>query len=506
MKRLVLPFVFLSLFFVSLSAAVPEGLVKSFTLQNGMKFLVVERHEAPTISCVILYDVGSADEPFGKTGMAHLLEHLMFKGSKEMGTTDWEKERPLFDQSNAETHKWIEAMEVSRKENPPGVFPEDVKITQTEAIKKEEAALKEILDKERQFIIKDEFWGTYDRNGGRNQNAFTSEDRTVYFVILPANKLELWGIMESQRMDKAVFREFFSERDVVMEERRLSDETDPDGRIWETLQGEAFRNHPYGRPVVGWWDDLRHLSQEDEAAFYHAYYKPNNAVAVVAGDTTVEKVKAVAEKYFGPLPSREIPKRHWTQEPPMEGRREANVVFDAQPQIVLAYRAPGAQHPDFPALQLAASILGGGESARLNKRLVLKDKIASSAYAWCGEMRDPYLLNVWCVPFKGHSVDEMEKAIKEEVEKLKKDGPEEKELAKVKNEHHANSIYRLESPVWLALWLGGNEQKYGDWREGYRYLDRIDAVTAADIQRVLSKYLVFENEVKVTLQQKEKSK
>ena len=503
MRRAFLILLFFFVFPVPSLAAVPEGLVQSFTLDNGMKFLVVERHESPTVSCMILYNVGAADEPVGKTGMAHLLEHLMFKGSRELGTTDWGKEKPLFEQANLGTHQWIKAMEASRRANPPGIFREDEALVQTDDLKTQDAAMAQLLDQERKYIIKDEYWGTYDRHGGSDQNAFTGPDRTVYYVVLPANKLELWGILESQRMDQAVFREFFSERNVIMEERRLGDETNPDGRIYEALGAAAFPTHPYGRPVVGYWDDLRHMTYEDVAAFYQTYYKPNNAVAVVVGDTKVAQVKAIAERYFGPVKAGDIPARRWTEEPPLGGRRDATVVFDAQPQIILAYRVPATSHPDFPALQLAASVLGGGESSRLYKRLVLQDKITNYAYSWCEEMRDPYLLQISSAPFKGHAVGEVETSIKEEVENLARDGPTEQELAKTKNEHHANSVYRLESPVWLGLWLGQHEQQYGDWREGYRYLDRIDAVTAADIQRVVRKYLVFANEVRVTLQQKE---
>jgi predicted Zn-dependent peptidase len=506
MRSLALVLLLLLALPATLYATIPEGLVQTFTLDNGMKFLVVERHEAPTVSCVIMYNVGAGDEPLGQSGMAHLIEHLMFKGSSEMGTTDWEKEKPFFDEANLETRKWIADMEASRAANPPGVFLDDEKIVQTDELTKEEATIKNILDQERKFIIKDEFWGTYDRHGGQRQNAFTGNDRTVYFVVLPANKLELWSLMESQRMDKALFREFYSERDVIMEERRRGDESDPDGRMWEALASSAFHVHPYGRPVVGYWDDLRHLSHEDVVAFYRTYYRPNNAVAIVIGDTKLDAVKQIAQKYFAPIAAGDIPKRHWTEEPPMFGHREATVVFDAQPQLSLSYRVPAIRHPDFPALQLAASILGGGESSRLNRRLVLQDRIASSAYSWCESMRDPYLFQVMCVPFKGHTVDEVGRAITEEVEKLKASGPTESELAKVKNEHHAGAVYRLESPTWLAMWLGESEQEYGDWREGYRYLDRVDAVTAPDIQRVLTKYAVFDNEVRVTLQQKEKSK
>jgi predicted Zn-dependent peptidase len=504
MKKAFLITLALSLAASAWAAKVPEGLVQSFTLDNGLRVLVVERHESPTVACVIGYDVGAADEPVGKTGMAHLLEHLMFKGSERFGTTDWAKEKPLFDQANAETRRWIGAADAALKATPPGVLKGEDKLPETEALTAEDAKLKEILDQERKYIIKDEFWGTYDRHGGRNQNAFTGQDRTMYFVLLPANKLELWGIMESERMTRALFREYYSERSVIMEEKRLSDETDPDSAMWDTLNALAFPVHPYGRPVVGYWDDLRHMTVEDVTAFYRAYYKPNNAVAVVIGDVTANQVKGVVQKYFGPIPKGDVPKRLWTTEPPMDGPRQGTVIFDAKPQAIWAYRVPSKAHPDFPALELAANILGGGESSRLNLRLVLKDKIAQSAYSWCFSGRDPELFQVGCAPFEGHSVDEVEKAIREEIRKLAKDGPDPKELQKVKNQANSQIIYRLESPVWLAISFAGSEITDGDWRESYRYLDRINAVTAEDIKRVLQKYVSADHEIKVTLRPKEK--
>jgi predicted Zn-dependent peptidase len=487
-----------------MAAAVPEGMVKEFTLANGMHFLVVERHEFPTVSCIIFFDVGSGDEPRGKTGMAHLLEHLMFKGTRELGVTSWQEEKPLFEEANNATLQWIETYDKVKKQHPYGVFKEDEKVPDSPELKAVEERIKNILDKERQYIIKDEYWGTYNRHGGSRQNAFTDTDYTGYFVVLPSNKLELWGVMESNRIRDAVFREFYSERDVVMEEKRLSDESQPDSRISDLLQTLAFPAHPYGRPVVGYWDDLRHMRYEDVLKFYTTYYKPNNAVAVVVGDVTLKDVEAVAKKYFEPLPKGEIPERLWTEEPPMEGQRTGVVYFDAQPQISLGYRVPGVAHADFPALQLTANILGRGESSRLHRRLVLKDRIARYTGAWCGAQRDPGLITINSEPFKDHTLEEVEKAIREEVETLKNTGPTDEELQKVKNRYHANVVYRLENPTWLAMSLAMSYTYYKDWRHDYQYLDRIDAVTAEDIRRVANEYLIPGNEIKVVLERKEK--
>jgi predicted Zn-dependent peptidase len=482
---------------------VPENLVQEFTLNNGMHFIVVERHQFPTISCVIFYDVGAADEPRGKTGMAHLLEHLMFKGTTEFGTVNWTKEKELFDEANWLTREWIHEYGKLKNMIVPDVLEEDLNYRENEKLKTVEEKIKQVLEQEREFIVKNEYWGTYDRHGGRRQNAFTSSDYTGYFVVLPANKLELWAIMDSSRMRDAVFREFFSERDVVMEEKRLRGESNPDSKLWRLIHSLAFNAHPYGRPVVGYWDDLYTMSYEDIYKYYDAYYKPNNSVAVIVGDVGLKEVKRLAKKYFEPIATGDIPERYRTFEPPMNGQRSGTVYADSQPKVAIAYRVPGYDHADFPALQLAARVLGSGNSSRLNRQLVLDKKIARSASSWCSIERDPYLFMFWGEPFKDHTVDEVEQVFREELEKLKLDGPSVRELQKVKNNLHASSIYRLDSPTWFAMWLARHYTLYSDWREGYRYLDRLDEVTVEDVKRVVGKYLIPENEIKGVMMRKE---
>jgi predicted Zn-dependent peptidase len=434
------------------TAEIPKVEAHEFTLKNGMHFIVFERPALPVAASAIFFNVGAADEPVGKTGMAHLLEHLMFKGSSNFGTTDWEAERPLFEKANAETERWIAAVDRAWAAAPPGVLKGSEKAPETPEVKALEEEINKTLEAERAYILKDEFWGTYNRNGGSNQNAFTDYDFTGYYVVLPANKIKLWAVMESDRIRDAKFREFFSERNVIMEEKRLSDETYPDSKWMEALASLAFPAHPYGRPIVGYSDDLYHMSIQDVQAFYDAYYKPNNAVAVIVGGVKAGEVKALAETYFEPIPRDQVPKRHWTNEVPLDGPREVTIYFDAQPQRSFAYRTPAKLHPDYPALALASQVLCGGASSRIYRRVVLDEKMANSASCWLGDSRDPNLLTFNFEPFKGRTVDEVESVIREEIARLQKDGPEEKELQKVKNQHQASAIYRLDSPVGFAFW------------------------------------------------------
>ena len=485
------------------AAEIPKVEAQEFTLENGMHFIVFERPSLPVVASVIFFNVGAADEPVGKTGMAHLLEHLMFKGSSDFGTTDWAAERPLFERANAETERWIAAVDRAWKANPPGVLKGSEKAPETPELKALEEEINNLLEEERAFIIKDEFWGTYNRHGGSDQNAFTGYDSTGYYVVLPANKIKLWAVMESNRIRDAKFREFFSERNVIMEEKRLSDETYPDSKLGEAMSALAFPSHPYGRPIVGYWDDLYHMRYRDVQAFYDAYYRPNNAVAVIVGGVKAEEIKALAETYFKPLPRGQVPDRQWTDEVPLEGPREATVYFDAQPQRSFAYHTPAQLHPDYPALALASNILCRGASSRIYRRVVLDEKMANYASCWLGDSRDPDLLTFNFEPFQDRTVQEVEAAIREEIAKLQKDGLEEKELQKVKNQYQATAIYRLDSPVWFAVWAAENHLFYGDWKAGYAYLDRLNRVTPQDIQAVLAKYLIKDNEVKVTLNRKE---
>jgi predicted Zn-dependent peptidase len=485
------------------AATMPKVEAKEFTLKNGMHFIVFERAALPTVSCVIYFNVGAADEPVGKTGMAHLLEHLMFKGSTDFGTTDWVVERPLFEQANRDTEQWIAELDKIRKAEPAGVLKGSEKAPETPALKALDEGLAALLEKERAYIIKDEFWGTYNRHGGSQQNAFTNYDYTGYFVVIPANKLKLWAVMESDRIRDAKFREFYSERNVIMEEKRMGDETNPEGKMYETLAAMTYPTHPYGRPVVGYWDDLYHMRYADIESFYNTYYRPNNAVAVIVGGVKADEVKALAETYFEPIPRGQVPERHWTDEVPMEGPRQGMVYFDADPQMAMSYRVPQLKHPDYPALDLACAVLGQGESSRLNKRLVLKDKLATFASCWTSDNRDPSDMSFAAMPFKGHTLEEVEKAIREEVTLLRTAGPDEKELQKIKNQYQAGAIYRLDSPVWFATWAAQNYIFYGDWRAGYEFYERVNKVTAKEIQEALAKYVTDENEIKVTLKRKE---
>src|SRR5512133_1789846 len=252
-------------------AAGLEGMVREHTLKNGMKVLLVERHTSPTVAAWIRFKVGAVDERSDERGIAHLLEHMLFKGTKTLGTTDYEKEKPLLDRIEAVAQQGI--LEKAKREKGDaaliGRLGNDLSDVEKEAGK---------------YVVKEEFAQIYNRNGGANYNAYTSKDGTTYLISLPSNKLELWAAIESDRMQNAVLREFYTERSVVMEERRRSYDAKPEGRLWETFLATAFIAHPKGQPSIGWMSDIENLTRTKAEEFLHRYYAPNNAIVAIVGD------------------------------------------------------------------------------------------------------------------------------------------------------------------------------------------------------------------------------
>jgi predicted Zn-dependent peptidase len=263
--------------------------VKEHTLKNGMKLLMVERHSSPTVATWIRFRVGSVDERSDERGIAHLLEHMLFKGTTTLGTKDYAAEKPL-----------LEKIEVTAQ----ALLAEKAKRAKADAARVAQLQQElDALEKEAgKYVIKDEFAEIYARNGGAGYNAFTSKDGTTYLINMPANKLELWAAIEADRMLNPVLREFYTERDVVMEERRRSYDASPDGKLWETFIAASFQVHPFGHPIIGWMSDIENLTRTKAEGFLKRYYAPNNAIVAVVGDIDPQAVVALMDKYFAAIP------------------------------------------------------------------------------------------------------------------------------------------------------------------------------------------------------------
>ncbi|MBI5125760.1 MAG: insulinase family protein, partial [Planctomycetes bacterium] len=264
--------------------------VKEHVLKNGLKVLTLERHKSPTVSLRIVYKVGSVNERPGITGVSHLFEHMMFKGTKLFGTKDWDVEEPLLKRED-------ELVAATEGERHKGASADQGKI------KALETELEEVRKKLKDVTVKDELWSIYMSHGGTGLNASTGEDATFYYCDLPTNKLELWGLIESDRMKNMVLREFYSEKDVVMEERRLRTETSPFGLLLEQLRAATFTAHPYSWPVIGWMSDINALTKEGTKEYFTRYYAPNNAVLIAVGDFQTQEFIKLVEKYFSDIPS-----------------------------------------------------------------------------------------------------------------------------------------------------------------------------------------------------------
>ncbi len=455
--------------------------VTEHTLKNGMRFLVVERRESPTFSAYIRFNVGSVNEAPGQTGLAHLLEHMMFKGTTRFGSTDPEREQPLLDRVDA-LHLALQdekrkARAVGKSLSPDRVaaLEQDIAIVQEQA---------------KQFIVRNELWEIYRRNGGVGLNASTSRDGTQYFVSLPKNRLELWALLESDRLRTPVFREFYTERAVVQEERRQRVETNPRGQLMEAALTAAFAAVPYRHPVLGWPGDLENLNRPHAVAYFKTYYAPNNALAVLVGDLDPAEVIRVAEHHFGDLPSQPPPPAFVVEEPPQVGERRIRVEFPAEPQLLILYQAPALGHPDSYALAVLANILGDGRSSRLYKRLVEETRVASNVSVGPWFLKHAGLFAVQATPRAPHTVEELEAAVDDEIATLQRELASPRELLKVRNHAEVDTVGYFASNAGLASRLGSAWALTGDWRTLLSDQERLRAVTAEEVRDVARRYLI----------------
>lgn len=463
--------------------------VKEHVLKNGLKLLMLEKHDVPVVCVRINYKVGSVDERPGITGVSHLFEHMMFKGTKIFGTRDYSAEKSLLDREDELVMKIY-----AEKSN--GASADRKK---TESLEKE---LEEVRKKLRDLVVKDEVFSLYLRHGASGLNAATSTDGTYYFCDLPANKLELWAFIESDRMKNLVLREFYSERDVVMEERRLRTENSPMGLLIEQLNAITFIAHPYRWPTIGWRSDVQNITKAETEEYFKQYYAPNNAVVVMVGDFNPADAIKLVEKYFGDIPGQPAPPRVKTVEPEQKGERRVEVEFESNPYIAISYHIPAIGHSDLYALDVLSSLLSDGRTSRLYKSLIEDKRIAVMAHAYNGIGKYPDTFTFIAVPRAPHAVAEIESAFYEEIEKVKKVPPSDWELQKIKNQLEAEFIRGLNSASGLANEIGHFEV-LSDWRYINTFMDKLAQVTASDVMRVVNKYLTKNNRTVAILVKKE---
>jgi len=459
------------------------------TLANGLTVLVCERPEAPVFSFFTLVDVGADREVPGITGLAHMFEHMAFKGTDRIGTRDYEKEKAA-----------LEAVETAYAaydaERRRSVGHDDNKTAELEK------AWKDRIAEADRYVVSNEFGEIVDREGGVGLNAFTNADETGYFFSFPQNRLELWAYLESERFLKPVMREFYKERDVVYEERRMSTESRPIGRLVEQFLAAAFTAHSYGQPVVGWPSDLQTFSASDAAAYHARYYVPASMTIALVGDVKATEALPLVEKYFGRLPASPKPEPQRTVEPQQTAERQVVIKDASQPFYLEGYHRPAFDHPDDAVYDVLQDLLSSGRTSRLYRALVRDKKIAANAAGFSGlpGIKYPHLFAFFAVPTPGHAPEEMQAAIRAEIERLKTEEVPESELEMVKTRTRANLVRRLDSNQGLARQLATHQARDGDWRGLFRDVEKVQKVTAADVRRVAGATFVEANRTVAMIQ------
>jgi predicted Zn-dependent peptidase len=457
-------------------------------LANGLTVLMVERHQTPVVSINITFAVGGINEQVGQTGLAHLYEHMAFKGTRTVGTKDYGKEKPILDEL-ARVGTELEQRQRDMEARGGGTAEEKA------AVESLQKRFTELQAEASQYVVGNELALLYQRHGGVGFNASTGKDLTRYTISLPANRLPLWAAIESDRMANPVFREFYKERGVVMEERRLRNEDSPNGLLFETFTSAAFRAHGYGVPTIGWGSDILSLTPAETEAFFKSYYGPNRATIALVGDLNPKDVIALIEDTFGKIPAAPPSTARVPVEPEQRGERRVEVEFDAEPAIVIGFHKPGLGHPDDDVFDVIDAILSEGLTSRLHRKLVREQRLAASVGTDGNHpgVRAPNLFIVTATPLAPHTTAEVEAAIYEELDRLKREPVSPKELERVINNLDADMVRALRSNSGLASQLAMYQAVAGDWRYIQKSRDKIAAVTAADIQRVAARYFTKSN-------------
>ncbi len=467
--------------------------VSEWTLANGMRLLTVERHDEPAVSGGWVAHVGSANERPGITGIAHLFEHMMFKGTETIGTKDYRKDQAVIaaqekvrDDMRAEERKM--RAEYRRGEIDDMMKPENMTPHWLELKKK----FDDLVAQQREILVKNEYDQIYSTQGGSQMNAFTMQDMTAYFVTVPANKLELWMWMESERLHRPVFREFYAERDVVFEERRMRTESTPLGKFEEESEAMFWESVPYGWPVLGWPSDIPAITKAQADDFFSIYYAPQNITLILVGDFKTNDAVKLARKYFDRIPrGRKDPPDVRTLEVAQAAEKRMNAEADTNPQVDINWHTVPFGHKDSYPLSVLAELLAT-RTGRFYKGLVLGSQVATDTYAAQDARKWAGLFNAGGEAREGHTPEEVEQGIYGELEKLKKDEVPAEELQKVKNNFAANEFRKLSSNYPIMMELIQNDGE-GDWREVNNSAPKIQAVTAADLKRVVNKYFTKEN-------------
>jgi predicted Zn-dependent peptidase len=444
--------------------------------------VILERPEAPVFAFFTHVDAGSVQDPMGKTGLAHMFEHMAFKGTDKIGSTDYPAEKVALAQVEQAYAAYI-----AERDKTTG--------RDEQKLKQLEKAWQDAIAEAQKYVKPNEFSRILESNGAEGLNAFTNLDETAYHYSLPENRLELWAYLESERFMHPVMREFYKERNVVIEERRLRTDSNPVGRLLEQFVTAAYQAHPYHRPTIGWMSDLNSFSATDAQKFFDEYYIPSNMVVAVVGDVKAATAMPIIEKYFGRIPSHEKPDERTTTEPPQNSERRVILHDASQPIYLEGYHRPDYRSKDDAVYDAIADLMSNGRTSRLYRALVRDKKIASDSAGFTGlpGNKYPHLFAFYAIPMPGHKPEEMADAIHAEIERLKNEDISDEELKMITTRAKANLLRGLANNEGLAYQLALYQSRYGDWRELFHQVENLDKVTKADIRRVANQTFVPTN-------------
>ena len=452
--------------------------VSEFTLPNGLHFIVLERHESPVVSFHTCVNVGSTQDPAGETGLAHMFERLAFKGTETIGTRNWPEEKKALDAAE-EAYDRLEA------ETNKGIKADQTRVDMLRT------QFRLAADSAQHLSASPEYRRILEENGAVNLAASASTNSTEYAYSLPSNRAELWFLMESQRLLHPVFREFYVERELALEDRWNAD-SNPPARLLAELMSAAFQVHPYRNPPGGWPSDIPTLRRTHAQAFRERYYVPGNITVVIVGDVSAADAKRLAERYFGPMAAMPLPPLTASREPPQNGPKTVVVEMPGQPLTVVGYKRPSQYDKDDPALDLIQLLLSGGRMGILQNELVEGKRIAQQARA-AATNPDGRFLNVFAfllIPAPGHTVEENQRALEDLLQHFKSTAVDPVLLARAKAQERAYLIHAIDANRDLARSLALYSAAYGDWRKLFTTLDDMDRVSPADVQRAANRYFV----------------
>jgi len=459
-----------------------EQKITTKVLPNGLTLIICERPDAPVFSYSTFIDAGDVNDPSGESGLAHMFEHLAFKGTSVIGTTDYAAEKVALAK--------VEAANAAYEAE----YLKDVRRDEHKLVELERA-FKEAQAEAHKFVIPNQFTDIADRNGAEGLNAETGLDSTQYYWSMPENRLELWAYLESSRLSDTVPREFYKERDVVIEERRMRTDSNPEGRLFEQFVATAYVAHNYGRSGIGWPSEVSQINATEAMEFHKKYYVGANIVVAIVGDVKTSEAMPVLEKYFSRVPGGPKPEEMTTVEPKQFAEKNVIIRDPSQPVYMEGYHRPDYRDPDDAVYDAISDILSNGRVSRLYRSLVRDQQIAAEAEGVGGYPGDKYpgLFVFFAAPLPGHTPQEMRDAIHKEIEKLKNADVTDDELAMYKTRTRADLLRGLADNQGLANSLSEYQTRYGDWRELFQQLDKADKVTKADIRRVASKVFVGSN-------------